>query len=177
MNSSRFVVGTHIMVALAGKALLCGHFGMSTVVSSDELAFSVNTNPVVVRRLLSLLQKAGLVTSKAGRYGGTTLAASAQSITLRDVYEAVEEEGLFHAHYQGPNMHCAIGNSIEEILESPLSLAEKAMKEALSEYTIEGLVLEIMQIHKIGEKIEAGMTYEEIKQEFDQESTSALDKF
>lgn len=174
MNSSRFFVGTHLMVALAGKAVVCGHFGLSPVVSSDELAFSVNTNPVVVRRLLSLLQKAGLVTSKAGRYGGTTLSRPSDTITLKDVYEAVEEGGLFHAHYQGPNMGCAIGGAIEHVMAKPVELAETAMKETLAEYTIEHLVNDIIKYHKIDEKLAAGITYEELKEEFEKQAQASM---
>ena len=166
--SSRFVVGIHILVALAGKALVCGRFGMPATVRSDELAESVNTNPVVIRRILSALHKAGLVISKAGRYGGSTLGRAPEDITLRDVYEAVEDEGLFRGHQQSPSSTCPVGCCIIDVVEEPLRHAELAMKEALSEQTIGDLVQIVATRNNIFEKLDAGYTYEQFKAEFEE---------
>lgn len=173
MNNSRFVVSTHIMTALAGKTLMYGHFGKDEPVRSEDIAFSVNTNPVVVRRILALLQKAGLVISKPGRYGGTTLGRPAHSITLRDVYEAVEEAPLFHAHYQGPNPNCAIGSCINEVLIGPLDDATTSMKEALARHTIEELVQDVMQRFEIDKKMAAGYSLEQIMELIEQSRVAA----
>ena len=173
MNNTRFVVSTHIMVALAGKTLMYGHYGKTEPVRSEDLANSVNTNPVVVRRILALLQKAGLVISKPGRYGGTKLGRPANAISLRDVYEAVEEETLFHGHYKGPNPNCAIGSCIDDVLAAPLAEAQLAMKEALSRYTIDGLVQSIFSRFEIDKKIATGLTFEEIMAEFEQQAAEA----
>ena len=69
-------------------------------VCSDALAGSVNTNPVVIRRLLSQLRKAGLVTTQKGSCGGATLCASPEEISLDAVYRAVEPMASFAPHPQ-----------------------------------------------------------------------------
>src|SRR5271166_34715 len=94
-RSSRFVVATHVLSLLA--------FGEGEAMTSEYIAGSVNTNPVVVRRILALLVKAGLVGSQEGAGGGVRLAKPAHSINLRDVYVAVEPDPLFALHPQNPN--------------------------------------------------------------------------
>ena len=59
----------------------------------------LNTNPVVIRRVLSLLRQAGLVgKSKAIRSGGSKLLAKpGKAIKLEhDVYRALEPISIFH---------------------------------------------------------------------------------
>ena len=76
-TSSRFTVAVHALALLAlnGRPM-----------SSTEIAGSVNTNPVVIRRLMGELEKAKLVRSVAGRSGGFELDRQADQITLADVY-------------------------------------------------------------------------------------------
>ena len=167
MNNTRFVVSTHIMAALAGKTFLYRHYGKTEPVRSEDLAHSVNTNPVVVRRILALLQKKGLVISKPGRNGGTSMGRPAESITLRDVYEAVEDDTLFHGHNQGPNPNCLIGSCINDVLVAPLSEAAESMKQALEKYTIQDLVKYMMKHFEIDKKMAAGYTFEQFKAEFE----------
>ena len=68
-------------------------------VCSNMIAQSVHTNPVVIRRLMSELEKASLVASTSGRSGGFSLARPAPQITLADVYRAVEDEAKHHRGY------------------------------------------------------------------------------
>jgi hypothetical protein len=49
-TSTRFVVGVHLLTALAANP--------GKVVRSDDVEESANTNPVVVRRLFSLMTSA-----------------------------------------------------------------------------------------------------------------------
>ena len=63
-TSSKFVVATHILTALAGRK---EYFCEGTVTKSDYLAESVNTNPVVIRRILGMLNQAGLKVERRWR--------------------------------------------------------------------------------------------------------------
>src|SRR5678816_27793 len=84
-SSSRFAVAVHVLAVLG----YIERHGASSV-SSRMIATSVNTNPVVIRKLLRSLKKAGLVRSKEGKGGGVRLAKNAALISLRDIYRAVE---------------------------------------------------------------------------------------
>jgi DNA-binding IscR family transcriptional regulator len=59
--NSRMTVATHIL-----SYLILAESKRSDAVTSDQVAFSVNTNPVVIRRILGLLQRGGLVRSSRG---------------------------------------------------------------------------------------------------------------
>ena len=72
-GNSRFAVSVHILAYLA--------YRQSAAVPSAEIAASVDTNPVVIRRLLSALVRAGLVTAQKGATGGFALAPTPDQIT------------------------------------------------------------------------------------------------
>ncbi len=130
--STRFTVALHVLTLLAsnpGQAL-----------TSEYIAGSVNTNPVVVRRLLGLLRKARMVSSQPGNGGGWELAAKPEKISLRDVRKAVNEGSPFSMHSQAPNPLCPVGRHIQRAL-SPIYLdAEQAMEDRLSRTTIKSLL-------------------------------------
>lgn len=165
-TSSRFSVAIHILSGLyifdtfRTKGLMPTDMCVTT---SRKIAESVNTNPVVIRRLLGQLRKAGLVESHAGAQGGFSLARPAAKITLCDVYHAVEEGPIFHMHYAEPNEMCRIGCCIPDSLESVLTQATDALDDVLSKRTISSLGDEIMANpvfqQKAQETIENGMVY------------------
>jgi Rrf2 family protein len=105
--------------------------------TSDQIASSVNTNPVVIRRMLGLLQKGGLVRSHRGANAGWTLAKSPHAITLLDVYRVVEEEPLFGLHASTPNQKCPIGRGIQPALRKVYGGLERELGRRLSETTVE----------------------------------------
>ena len=61
---------------------------------SEQVAESVNTNPVVIRRMLLELAEAGLVVSQTGSLGGSKLANDPSKTTLLDV-KRWSVEGFF----------------------------------------------------------------------------------
>lgn len=94
-TSSRFAFAVHVL------ALLSMQKGVP--LSSDIIAGSVNTNPALIRRLLSMLSAAGLTTSQLGAGGGALLVREPDSMTLLDVYRAVDDAQLFALHREAPN--------------------------------------------------------------------------
>lgn len=128
--SSRFTMALHVFCCI-------DVFGPTTKVTSELLAGSIGTNPVVVRRLLGQLREAGLVTVTRGS-GGCQAARPLDQITLLDVYRAVEpvEEGeLFHVH-ESPNPECPVGRNIEGLLAGRLEAAQRAMEQELAAHTL-----------------------------------------
>jgi Rrf2 family protein len=128
-TSSRFAVAVHILALMAGAD--------DEPIKSDQMAGSVNTNPVVIRRILCSLSRAELVTSQTGAAGGSRLARKAGQISLLDVYRAVEEGGVFALHRQSPSRHCPVGGAIESVLNDVLGEVNLAVERALAKTTIE----------------------------------------
>ena len=53
--------------------------------TSESLAKAMDTNPVVIRRILGGLRDQGYVRSEKGHGGGWTLACDLARVTLRDI--------------------------------------------------------------------------------------------
>lgn len=132
--STKFAVGVHILTLLASQ--------QDEALTSEYIAGSVNTNPVVVRRLLGLLREAGLVTAIPGPGGGFQLAADPDAITLRRIYEIVEVRDLIAIH-EGPNPKCPVGRHIATSLERVTNRAESAMLESLGATTVGRMLADI----------------------------------
>lgn len=127
-KSSRFVVAAHALAMLA--------YGKGEAMTSEYIAGSVNTNPVVVRRILSMLARAGLVITQEGAGGGVRLAKPAKAIDLRAVYLAVESDAMFALHPQQPNPACPVGKTIQSSLKPTLDAAEEALLDSLGNTTV-----------------------------------------
>jgi DNA-binding IscR family transcriptional regulator len=105
--------------------------------TSESIAGSVNTNPVVIRRLLGRLREAGIVDSQGGIGGGWRLKAPAGRITLLDVLRAVEPQGETIAlHRSEPNPLCPVGRNIQGILTAIYGDVERRIDEQLARTTI-----------------------------------------
>jgi Rrf2 family protein len=109
-------------------------------VTSELLARSVNTNPVVIRRLLLALQEARLVETRKGAGFGSRLSRSAARIDLGEVFRAVEQEEAFCLPPKKPNQACPVGHCIQAALEQVFSSALKAMRQDLARTTLADVV-------------------------------------
>ena len=126
-QSSQFPLAVHLLVALS--------FRPDDFISSDSLSGTVHTNPVVVRRIVARLRRAGFVVSQAGVAGGVRIAKPSRQITLLDVYKAVGQAELFRMH--NPNRGCPIGKRIPDALGEFLPKAEQAFERSLAGATVE----------------------------------------
>ena len=126
--NSRFAVAVHILTLLEQSG--------GEPVTSEYVAGSVNTNPSLIRRLLSMLAKAGLTTAQLGYGGGALLAKPASAITLLDVYRAVDEGELFALHPERPNPQCPVGRNIQAALEAKIEAARRALEAELAATTV-----------------------------------------
>jgi Rrf2 family protein len=114
------------------------------VTSSEFLASSVNTNPAVIRKIMSMLKKAGLIEVHPG-IAGAKLAKEISDITLYDVYKAVDvvqENELFSIH-DNPNPDCPVGRNIQNTIEPLFTAAQLAMEKVLRNVTLEDIVKDI----------------------------------
>lgn len=108
--------------------------------TSAEIAESLESNPVLVRRILGSLRHTGLVRSVEGRGGGWSLARAPRDITLRDAYAAVEEGQILSRHAHPPSDACEVGRHIGALLEAEFREAERALEERLGRTTIAHLL-------------------------------------
>ena len=106
---------------------------------SDYLAKSVNTNAVVVRRLLGQLNQAKLVVSQTGANGGTRLARCPKQIDLWEIYQAVNCGEVFALHAKAPNKDCPTGKNIEAVLCCLQKDIDRGIEEKLSKYTLQSV--------------------------------------
>lgn len=121
--------------------------------TSHALATALATNPVVIRRLLSALSRAGLVSSAKGPSGGTRLAKSPKQITLRDIYRALDSGDLLHqtAH------DSAETKDLKKTMRSVFRKAQKSLEEELDSTTLNQL---LKKSGKKAAKISAGASAE-----------------
>lgn len=132
MIATRFAVSLHILTLVAR--------GPTEQSTSARLAWSIGTNPVVVRRLSGLLARAGLITVQRGP-GGASLARSASGITLRDVWRAIhpEREKVLRVHAR-TNPACPVGQRLPELLRDRFESAEAALLGNLASTSLADLV-------------------------------------
>jgi len=136
--NSRFAVSVHILAYLA--------YRKGAAVPSAEIAASVDTNPVVIRRLLSALMKARLVTAQKGASGGFALASAPGNISLLSIYRAVEPETNRGLSHFTPNPRCPVGARIGSILKDVFFKAQASMESELEGLTIAAVE---QQLHSV----------------------------
>ena len=134
MIATRFAVAIHVLLLLASRQVQ----GPAT---SARLAQSVNTNPVVVRRITGQLSRAGLIRVRRGP-GGAELAHAPAAISLGDIWQAVNpgtRRPLLPVH-TSPDMTCPVGRGVQDVLARAFELAEAAMQDELRRISLDSLL-------------------------------------
>ena len=132
----RFAFGVHLLSVLA--------LAPDENYSSEKLALTVNTNAVVIRRMLLDLKSAGLIETQRGPGGGTRLAKAAQNITLAEIYRAVAGEiETFGAHPNPPAKECCVGREIEGVLHDISGRIAVAVERELAAITLANVASQI----------------------------------
>lgn len=133
--SSKLAVALHVVTALG--------YNEGVLVTSDRLAESVKTNPVVIRRILAELAHAGIVEARRGKSGGASLARPASSIRLVEIYRAVEGVASFCAPAKQGNPACAVASCMPELINEIIRDVDHAIEERLGQYTVADLVARV----------------------------------
>ena len=127
--SSRFTMAIHMFA--------CIDTFEDQKMTSDFMAGSIGTNPVIIRKLLQQLKAAGLIEVSRGT-GGVSITKPLEQITFLDVYRAVEctpDEELFRFH-ENPNESCPVGRNIHHVLDDKLARVQEAMERELAGITL-----------------------------------------
>ena len=133
--SSRFTIATHMLIIITLR-------GKESKVTSDFLAASVGVNPVIIRKTLSQLKKAELISVARGT-GGAEIIKDLEDISLLDVYQAVEclgKKGQLFSFHDNPNPDCPVGANIHRVLDEKLDKIQEAMEEELSQTSLARVV-------------------------------------
>lgn len=140
--SSRFTVALHIFTCVDA-------FKDEYKVTSDFLAESIGTNPVIIRKILTQLQAARLITVARGT-GGIEPTKELSDISFYDVYQAIEplEGGDLFRFHENPNPQCPVGRNIHALLDGKLQAIQNAMEDEMKKYSIEDLRTGMQEILK-----------------------------
>jgi len=126
--NTRFATGVHALLLLAAEP--------DVLQTSEDVARKLNTNPVVIRRVFSLLQQAELVESQKGPSGGSRLARSSKEISLADIYRALNPGDVFHA----TSVHITPSGKLNQALTQIFKDAQKALEKELEQTSLSQLV-------------------------------------
>jgi len=137
--NSRVTVAIHI---LAWMALV--ERSSPDPVTSDRIAASVNTNPVVIRRMLGELAKGGLVQSYRGASAGWRLAKSSDAISLLDVFNSLDEGSRFALHSSKPNQACPVGRGLGSALSLIYDSIDDGVRKTLAATTVEAVLADTL---------------------------------
>jgi Rrf2 family protein len=135
MQNCRFAFAVHVMAVLARQKSDC--------CPSSRLAETVNTNPVVIRRLLIDLQEAGLISTVRGPLGGATLKRNPEKVTLRDIHDAVDQGNTFGTHPKEPSVECPVGKNIGKVMQRIQERANRALARELAKTTLADVLREL----------------------------------
>jgi len=125
-------MGVHALALLASDP--------ERTVTSEEIAESIDTNPVVVRRILSSLQDAGLVSSQKGPTGGSRLAQTAKKISLADIYQAIEKKPVFQVPYSSAKVKSGHAKKVASAVKDVFRSADEAVVAELSGMSLSQIV-------------------------------------
>ncbi len=116
-------------------------------VTSNLLAESTGSNPVVIRNILSALKKAGLITVPRGT-GGAELCADPSQITLYQIYSALEPDGMssiigIHPCQKRP---CPVAQNIRQVLQTPYQKIEDSIQQTMEGITLQSMIDDFEQL-------------------------------
>lgn len=110
--------------------------------TSEDLARAMQTNPVVVRRVMAGLRDKGLVASAKGHGGGWTIACDLEQVTLRDIYDALDRPGLFAIGNRNEHPDCLVERAVNRALDGALQEAEELILQRFGKVTLTTLSAE-----------------------------------
>lgn len=112
---------------------------MDGPVTSEQLAKAMNTNPVVVRRVMAGLRARGYVRSEKGHGGGWMIACDLSKVTLRDIYDALGGPSLLAVGHRTASPECLVEQAVNAALDQAFRDAEALLLSRLGDVTLAAL--------------------------------------
>ena len=107
--------------------------------TSEVLARAMDTNPVVIRRIMAGLRDQGYVRSEKGHGGGWTLGRDLSEVTLRDIYSAIGCPPLLAIGNRTESPGCLVEQEVNAALGVAFHDAEALLLSRLGEVTMASL--------------------------------------
>ena len=121
-------MAVHALVYLNHKA---------KVLSSEELAENICTNPARVRKVMAKLKKAGFVKTKEGSEGGYLFDQDADRVTLDHIAQALEIRFVDTAWKSGDtDMKCLVASGMAGLMDEIFDDLNEQCRKRLKEITI-----------------------------------------
>jgi Rrf2 family protein len=117
----------HVLLHMAGQ---------HRPITSEALAIAMNTNPVVIRRIMAGLRERGYVRSEKGHGGGWVLSRDPADLTLRDIYDAIGQPSLLAIGNRSESPTCLVEQAVNASLDRAFESAEALLLGRLGEVTL-----------------------------------------
>jgi len=108
-------------------------------VTSEVLARAMETNPVVIRRIMAGLRRRGYVRSEKGHGGGWTLARNLNEVTLRDIHAALGSPPVLAIGNRNASPRCLVEQAVNAALNQAFRDAEALLLARFGEVTLGAL--------------------------------------
>lgn len=123
-----FCVAVHALVYLHKRGGL---------LSSEELAGNICTNPARVRKVMSSLKKAGLVEGRTGSEGGYRFTGEADAVTLAQVARALDVRIVEQAwHSGGVDRPCMVASGMAGAMDELFDEMDRRCRSYLDGITL-----------------------------------------
>lgn len=149
-HSVKFSDAIHILVYIE---MLQG-----TDLSSEVIAKSVNANPVSVRRIMSSLKKAGLITSQSGK-ANPKLSREPAAISFYDIYQAIDEDQQIFRVDEKTAPACIVGGNIQGVLAEKYAQLQRSVEAEMQQINLADIIQSVSKSAS-----QSGMNDEETKQ-------------
>ncbi|HAP25784.1 MAG TPA: Rrf2 family transcriptional regulator [Achromobacter sp.] len=104
--------------------------------TSDDLGRVMQTNPVVIRRIMAGLREQGLVRSEKGHGGGWTISCDFNAVTLRDIYDALGAPEIFAMGNRSESPGCLVEEAVNASLDDAFEEAQRLLLDRLGKVTL-----------------------------------------
>lgn len=129
--TSDFCVAVHALVYLNHKA---------KVLSSEELAVNICTNPARVRKVMAKLKKAGLLKTREGSEGGYLFTADPKEVSLAAIADVLEIRFVDTSWKSGDtDMKCLVASGMAGLMDEVFDDLNEQCRQRLKDVTIDTL--------------------------------------
>ncbi len=129
--------------------------------TSEDLGRVMQTNPVVIRRIMAGLRDQQLVSSEKGHGGGWTISCDFNAVTLRDIYQALGAPEIFAMGNRSETPGCLVEAAVNRALDGAFEDAEALLMERFGGVTLAALSKDFHDaMVKQGRRIDLGAVHE-----------------